>query len=266
MRPVLGLARACHPGPSVAVTTAVALLAVGQHLPAARAVLVTSAVLCGQLTIGWGNDLLDRDRDLRTGRVDKPLARDEVGSSLVLGCLVVAAVACVLLSFGVGWRSAVVHLGTGVLSGHLYNLGLKGTAWSWAPYAVAFGTLPAVVTLADLPPRWPPVLLLVAAGALGVGAHLLNALPDLDDDVATGIRGLPHRIGAGPSRVLAVVLLVLASLSALSYGGLGAARWIALAVVGVLAVLALTTRGRGPFLAAIAIALVDVALLAVAGP
>src|SRR5665647_499792 len=27
-------------------------------------------------------------------------------------------------------------------------------------------------------------------------AHLANVLPDLGDDVATGIRGLPHRIGA----------------------------------------------------------------------
>ena len=263
--PVLPLVGACHPGPSVAVTAAVALLAVGQHLPLPRGALVTAAVLCGQLTIGWGNDLLDRDRDRITRRTDKPLAADEVGRSLVLFCLGIAGVACVALSFAVGWRSAAVHLGTGVLSGHLYNLGLKGTAWSWAPYAVAFGTLPAVVTLADLPPRWPPGLLLVAAVALGVGAHLLNALPDLADDVATGIRGLPHRIGAGPSRVLAVVLLVLASVSALSYCGLGAARWLALAVVGVLAVLALTTRGRAPFAAAVAIALVDVALLAVAG-
>ena len=49
-----------------------------------------------------------------------------------------------------------VHL-VSVASGWAYNLGLKSTAWSWAPYAVAFGALPAVVSLAD-DPRLPPRL------------------------------------------------------------------------------------------------------------
>src|SRR3712207_7375206 len=35
--------------------------------------------------------------------------------------------------------------------------------------------------------------------SLGVGAHLLNVLPDLEDDAATGVRGLPHVLG--PRRI-----------------------------------------------------------------
>src|SRR3954453_12562707 len=57
------LVGAAHIGPSLAVTLVVLLLAITQYLPPFRAAAVTAAVLAGQLTIGWGNDLVDRDRD-----------------------------------------------------------------------------------------------------------------------------------------------------------------------------------------------------------
>jgi 4-hydroxybenzoate polyprenyltransferase len=261
---VLPLLRAAHLGPCLAVTTVVALLAAGQDLSVARGVVVTAAVLAGQLTIGWGNDLLDADRDRRVGRADKPVANGELEPSTVLTWLVVAAGACVVLSLLVGWRSGLVNLGLGVASGHLYNLVLKGTAWSWLPYAAAFGTLPAVVTLADVPHHWPPAWMMAAAAALGVAAHFLNTLPDLVADAATGVRGLPHRLGGGISRAAAVVLLVIASLvAALGPGTPGAWAWGALVAVALLAVVAAVGRGRTPFQAAIAIALVDVVLITV---
>jgi 4-hydroxybenzoate polyprenyltransferase len=224
---------------------------------------VTAAVLAGQLTIGWGNDLLDAPRDRRAGRADKPLANGEVRPQTVRACLIGAAVVCVVLSFLVGWRSGLVHLGLGVACGHLYNLALKSTPWSWLPYAVAFGTLPAVVTLADVSRHWPPAWMMAAAGALGVAAHFLNTLPDLVADAATGVRGLPHRVGAGRSRLLATALLVAASLAA-ALGPAGTPDgwgWAGLAVVALLATVALTGRGRLPFQAAMAIALVDVVLI-----
>ncbi len=257
------LVRAAHIGPALAVTTVVLLLAVSGGLPTARVVFVVLAVFTGQLTIGWANDLLDARRDRATGRRDKPVATGELPASLVTTALVTAGAACVVLSFLVGWRSALVHLGLGVLSGHLYNLVAKRSWWSWLPYAVAFGTLPAVVTLADVPPRWAPLWMLLTAATLGVAAHLLNALPDLDDDLATGIRGLPHRLGRTRSKVLATALLVLGSAVAVlgPPGDPGAIAGLAFGIVVVLAVTALVTSGRTPFRAAIGIALVDVALL-----
>ena len=42
--------------------------------PLARGLLVTAAVLAGQLSIGWSNDLIDARRDRAVGRTDKPLA------------------------------------------------------------------------------------------------------------------------------------------------------------------------------------------------
>lgn len=264
---LLPLLRAAHLGPSVAVTLVVALLAVATDLEPDAAVVVVAAVLSGQLTIGWGNDLLDAGRDRVVGRSDKPLAAGELDRRLVLRCLVGAAVACVVLSLLAGWRSGLVHLLVGVASGHAYNLGVKATAWSWLPYALAFGTLPSVVTLAGDTPAWAPAWMGATAAALGVGAHFLNTLPDLADDARTGVRGLPHRLGATASRVLATVLLVGGSVAAV-LGPAGAPTTWALGVLGVVLVLgalALVGRGKAPFRAAMLIALVDVALLVGAG-
>jgi 4-hydroxybenzoate polyprenyltransferase len=261
----LPLLRAAHLGPSVAVTTIAALLAVALDLPVSRGVVVTAAVFTGQLTIGWGNDLLDVDRDREVGRSDKPLAHGDLTPSFVLRWLIVAAVACVVLSLLAGWRSGATHLALLVTFGHLYNLHFKSTAWSWFPYAVAFGSLPAVVSLAGRPPQWPPTWMVGTAATLGVAAHFLNTLHDLEDDAATGVRGLPHRLGASRSRVIATALLVLASAVAV-LGPAGAPAtwaWIALAIVVALAALALFGSGKAPFYAAITIVLVDVGLLAV---
>ena len=260
---VVPLLLAAHIGPTVAVTTVVALLCVAADLPAPMALVVTGAVFSGQLTIGWGNDLLDASRDRSVGRSDKPLATGDLSATLVRRCLVGAAVACVVLSLMAGWRSGLTHLFLGVAFGHLYNIVLKTTPLSWLPYAVAFGCLPAVVWLAADPPEAPPAWMVVTASALGVAAHFLNTLPDFDDDAATGVQGLPHRIGATGSRVVATVLLVGASATAVlgPSGAPASGAWLALGLVVVLALVALVGRGKAPFYAAVAIALVDVVLL-----
>jgi 4-hydroxybenzoate polyprenyltransferase len=258
-----GLLAASHPGPAVAVTTVAALLAVDADRPTRTVVLVAAAVLTGQLTVGWGNDLVDAHRDRTVGRTDKPLATGGLGTRPVLVALALAGAACVVLSLAAGWRSGTVHLVLGVGSAQAYNLVLKGTWLSWLPYAVAFGTLPAVASLAGPGPAWPPWWTTAAGAVLGVGAHVLNALPDLADDTRTGVRGLPHRLGARTARPLAAALLVVASLlAALGPEGHPAAWvWAALLLVVALAAVALTARGRTPFRAAMAIALLDVVLL-----
>ncbi|WP_127480979.1 UbiA family prenyltransferase [Nocardioides pantholopis] len=261
--PPLALVRAAHPGPTVVVTTVAALLALAAHLPAPRAATVAAAVLAGQLTIGWGNDLRDAARDRHVGRSDKPLATGEVSPGVVLAALSVAGIAAVALSVPLGWRSAAVHLVLLVGAGHLYNLVLKATVWSWLPYAVAFGALPAVVLTAGDPPAWAPAWMVGAGAALGVGAHFLNAMPDLADDLATGVRGLPHRVGARGCRALAALLLTAATVLSVAGPPGPAPGWalLALLLVAVLAVGTLAGSGRTPFRAAMAIALIDVVLL-----
>lgn len=265
-----GLIAAAHPGPAVVVTTVVTLLAVAAGRSTQTVLVVLAAVLCGQLTVGWVNDLVDVRRDRAVARCDKPLATGRVAPRTVVVALATSSAACVVLSFVAGWSSALVHLLLVVGAAQAYNLGLKATAASWLPYAVAFGALPAVASLAGDTPALPPWWMVAAGAALGVGAHVLNALPDLADDLQTAVRGLPHRLGAPIARPLAAGLLLAASLlaalgPALSAGvGPSVGVWAALAGVLALVVVALTGTGRGPFRAAMAVAVLDVVLLVVA--
>lgn len=263
-RTAVGLVRACHPGPTLAVTVLTALLAWSAGHTLTRGALVTAAVLAGQLSIGWSNDLVDVRRDRAVGRPDKPVAAGEVRESVVRAACGAALVTCVVLSFACGWRSALVHLGLGVASGWAYNLWFKRTVLSPLPYAVAFAALPAVVTLALPSPDWPPAWVLVTGALLGVGAHLLNVLPDLADDEATGVRGLPHRLGERVVRWLAPAVLLTGSVVAAygpARGGPDPAGLGLLVVCAALALVAVLGRGRLPFVAAVLIALANVVAL-----
>lgn len=261
-----GLVTAAHPGPAVAVTTVVGLLAWSAGVAPGRGAALIGGVLAGQLVIGWVNDLVDAGRDRAVGRPDKPLAAGTVPVGLVRACTVVALVACVVLSLLAGWRSGLVHLGLGVASGLAYDLGVKATAFSPVPYAVAFGSLPVFTALAAPDVALPPWWVVLAGACVGVGAHALDALPDLALDLRTGVRGLPHRLGARASRVAAALLLGAASLLA-ALGPPGPphpAATVVLVAVAAGVVVALVGRGRLPFAAAVAIALLDVALLVAA--
>jgi 4-hydroxybenzoate polyprenyltransferase len=261
VRPV-GLLAAAHIGPSLAVTLLAGLLTAAQGLEPARAALVVGAVLAGQLCVGWSNDLVDLSRDRKAGRSDKPLVAGAVSPRVVAAACAFSVLACVVLSLACGLVAGLVHL-VCVGAAWAYNLGLKSTVWSWLPYAVAFGGLTAFVALADagLPPWWWPV----GGALLGVGAHLLNVVPDLDDDAATGVRGLPHRLGRRWIAPTAAAVLVAATGVVLVGGSPPLAlALVAAAVVLVLAAVVVASTGRRPFVAAIGIALVDAAMLVVA--
>ncbi len=266
---VRALVLAAHPAPCLAVATFALLLAVAAGVGARTSVLITAAVLSGQLAIGWSNDRLDVRRDRAVGRVDKPLANGRLSLRIVDAAVAAALVATVVLSLSIGLRAGLLHL-VAVLFGLLYNIALKSTWWSWLPYAAAFGALPGVATLAG-PGHPGPAGWLVAAGAsLGVTAHLMNALPDLGQDARTGVRGLPQRLGASRSLTLASILLLVGSLVIVfgpprppTAGG-----WIGLAVDVVAAIGGLAwQRNRPPsraaFLGVIVVVAVNLILLVV---
>jgi 4-hydroxybenzoate polyprenyltransferase len=266
-RPVIGgLVRACHPEPTVAVTATMTALAVTAGHSAAGAALVGVAVLTGQLSIGWLNDLLDAPRDRAVGRRDKPVVVGAVTPAVLRLATALAVLACVPLSLFSGLVAGAVHL-VAVAAGWVYDLGGKSTWWSVVPYVVCFGLLPAFVVLALPGAPWPPWWLSVAGALLGAGAHFANVLPDLDDDAATGVRGLPHRMGATASRVAAAVLLLAATTVIAASARLPVA--VAVAVpVGAAAVLAagFAARGRAPFRAVLVVAVLAVAMLLASGP
>jgi 4-hydroxybenzoate polyprenyltransferase len=230
------LARSCHPAPVVAVTILSALLALAAHQSFPYVLLVPLAVFAGQLSIGWSNDRLDLRRDAAVRRSDKPLATGELDARTADIAIAVSIIATIALSLSLGPKAAVVHL-VAVACGWSYNLGAKATWWSWLPYAAAFGALPAVATLAGPHGHWPAAWVIVAGALLGVTANVTNALPDLAGDRRTGMLGLPHRIGARPSLILATVLVVGAS-ALLVVGPAGrpsSTGWAVLALVPLLA-------------------------------
>lgn len=275
-----GLLLSCHPLPTVAVTAISAGLAALVGLTPGRAGLLVLAVFVGQLSIGWSNDAIDAARDRASARTDKPVALGAVSPRVVGTAAGVALVAAVVLSLLLGVAPGVAAL-TVVVCGWLYNLGLKATALSFVPYAIAFGTLPAVATLALPDPVWPAPWAMIAGALFGVSAHLANVLPDLADDLDAGVRGLPHRIGAKATAVACPVLLGAASLVILlgtagssEAGPSGAAaswwRWVVAAVLvllvgaGVLIGLRRPTS-RALFLLVMVAAVIAVVLFAVSG-
>jgi 4-hydroxybenzoate polyprenyltransferase len=247
------------------VTLLTALLAVSAGTGARTGALVVAAVLAGHLSIGWSNHLLDAERDRASGRTDKPVAAGAVPPRVLRTAVGVALVLCVVLSLACGLLAGAVHL-VGVAMGWVHNLGAKRTVLSPVPYAVAFASLPAFVGLAG-PNGLPPAWVLGCGAVLGVAAHLLNALPDLADDVATGVVGLPQRLGEGRVRVLAPLLLLAGTVLAVvrpgEPGGVPGWAWAVLAVGAVLAAVAARRTGRVPFAAAVGVALLCVALLVV---
>ena len=266
-----GLARSCHLGPTLAVTALTTALAVGVGADARTCALIGAAIFTGQLSVGWSNDWIDAARDHAVGRRDKPIVAGAVTTRMVRTAALVALACCVPLSLATGWRAGSVHLlAVGAAWG--YNLGLKSTPWSWAPYALSFGLLPAFVALALPGHPWPAGWAVAAAAMLGIGAHLANVVPDLDDDRSTGVHGLPHRLGRTASSLLApAVLLTATGLIVLGPAGRpSASAWpglvAATAIVAIGAVVAFTRAGsRVPFYLTMAVAAVDVVLLVAAG-
>lgn len=267
----LAVAGSCHPLPCLAVVGFVTVLTAKAGNGPASVALVAVAVLAGQLSIGWSNDLLDAARDREVGRKDKPLARDGSTRRTVAALTAAALILTIAVSVVIGPRFAVLHLAA-VGCGWLYNLGLKSTWWSWLPYALAFGSLPALAAAALPAPGWAAWWALAAGALLGCTAHIANTLPDLADDLRTGVLGFPHRIGAAKAFLVAALAL-LAGTTTLVFGPApspGALRWSGFVVVVMWAVLGTaaalrTTPGRTVFLGALAMAALDLALLA-SGP
>lgn len=274
-RTARGLVSAAHPGPTAAVTAIMTALAAAAGRGAGAA-WVGLAVLAGQLSVGWSNDYLDRHRDRRAGRLAKPVAAGALSARLLGAGAVVALVAAAGLSFASGWRAALAHL-VGVTSAWAYNLGVKRTSASPLPYVLAFGLLPAFVTLGLPGHPWPAWWAVSAAALLGTAAHFTNVLPDIADDIAAGVRGLPHRLGDRRARLVsagalgsASLLLIFAPADAPG-GALGpvGSGLVTAAVVAAVALVGAPSRAgaraRHAFAITVALALIDVTLLVALG-
>ncbi|KAJ8142487.1 hypothetical protein OY671_004375 [Metschnikowia pulcherrima] len=269
---VRGLVVASHLPPTVMVTAFALALSAGIGAGARTTTLVALAVLTGQLSVGWSNDWLDARRDVAVGRADKPVVTGLVTAATSRAAALVALGACVVSSLATGSSPGAVHV-VAVGVAWSYNASLKATWWSWAPYAVSFGSLAVFVVSAAPGAGRPAPWAVAAAASLGVGAHVANTSPDLEDDAATGVRGSPHRLGRRASSVFAPVSLAAASALVVLAPPTppGPVTWASGAVAVVLALAAgavgvVRPRSRAPFALSMAVAGVCVVSLVLAAP
>jgi len=206
---------------TIAVTAAAALT--GRS--GVECALVAATILSGQVTIGWLNDVLDRHRDKMAGRQDKPVAMGWIDPGTVTFAIACAVLLLVPLSVANGTYAGIAHL-VAVASAWSYTLVFKRTLFSWLPFAVSFGLLPAFLSYGGLGGGMhgspPTVEMTIAAALLGVGIHFLNALPDLVEDNQHGIRHLPLRMAlkTGASKLLlaSIIWTLLAAVGVVTAG------------------------------------------------
>jgi 4-hydroxybenzoate polyprenyltransferase len=174
-------------------------------------VLVFFASAAGQATVGWTNDVHDADADRAAGRDTKPTVRGDVRPEDLRVPILVSATMTIPLSFlAAGWVGGAAHIAA-VASALAYNFFLARTMWSWVPYAVSFALMPAFIAQASAPSLWPTVPITILSVLVGVTAHLLNAIPDIDIDRDTGWGGLAVSLGKRRSVVLVAVLVGVAT-------------------------------------------------------
>lgn len=201
------LLRAAHPRQALLTALGLAVAAGLAGRPLREMALVLVTVLVGQTMLGWDNDLVDRSRDARHDRPGKPIASGLLDPGTVWFSLTCALLLVVPLSLSVGSRAGGAYL-IALLIGLVANRALRGSVLSFLPWVLQFGLYPAYLAYggwngqgADTPPT---VVMTLLAGLLGLGVHVLRALPGLVRDNQDGLRSLPLRIGlrTGAPRLL----------------------------------------------------------------
>lgn len=219
----VALLRAGHPKVALATTAVVTPAAALSDRSTGDVGLVAAAVLVGQLLLGWHNDVVDRERDQAHDR-DKPSVEGSLDAGDLWFAIAVGVLAVIPLSIANGTIAGLSHLGL-LLLGLLGNAGLLRTSvLSPLPWAASFGLWPAFLSYGGSGGGWdgapgtapPTIAITVLAALLGVGVHVLLALPGLVDDNADGRRHLPLRIAlkTGASRLLRVTGIYLVAVVA----------------------------------------------------
>lgn len=207
MQKFVGFVKASHAAPTIAVTIVFTLFAwtLGWRSWALVGVLVT--VFIGQLSVGWSNDAFDAPTDRRGNREDKPT----LAYGIAPRALWISALVALIASSALSWIVAGAIGGTfhvfALAMAWLYNTVLSRTWWSWLPYALAFGVVPAFLCY-GFNGQAPKVWMVAMFAIVGVSAHIANALPDIDADKAAGSQGFVISLGSKKATRLCWALLV----------------------------------------------------------
>ena len=167
-----------------------------------------------QFGIGAVNDLVDAPTDagLKPG---KPIPAGLVPAAWARVVALVAFGTGVLLAAPSG--PVAVALAGGVIAvGLAYDLRLKGTSWSWLPFAVGIPILPVYGWLGGVGTLPAPfAILLPAAVAAGAALAMSNALVDDERDRAAGVASVATRLGRERAWLVHAALLAAVAAAAL---------------------------------------------------
>ena len=211
MAAIAGLLKASHFGPTLIVTS-ISWFFAAYYWWEGPAFVIAFGVFTGQLVVGWSNDLYDYEDDLKHNRVKKPLVAGLISRKYLTNwlCFMVPFAFVANLLGPLGFKGGLVYM-FGISMGVAYNFYFKYNRFSWLPYALAFAALPSCVAISKgvTPPTW----MWLGGAIFGSAAHFINVIKDMDQDRASGIGGLPQRLGKRNSIVAAIALIGLGILA-----------------------------------------------------
>jgi 4-hydroxybenzoate polyprenyltransferase len=224
------------------VSGAIAIVAGGAADQVVRVGLAMTAL---QLGIGTVNDIVDVPSD--AGRkAGKPIPGGLVPSAgarrLAIGCFLAGIVLAASVSSATGLLAPVI-----IAIGLAYDLRLKGTAWSWLPFAIGIPVLPLfgwIGVAGALPIAF--VVLLPAAVAAGGALAIGNTLVDVERDRDAGISSIALRLGPTRARRAGIALFGLiwvAAVGSAMAAGAGTAAVAAVTLAGSIPVIAAVLAG-----------------------
>jgi 4-hydroxybenzoate polyprenyltransferase len=214
MNKLRGLLKAAHFGPTL-IVTAISFAVATYYWWEGPAYVIAFGVFTGQLVVGWSNDLYDLADDLKHQRSKKPLVAGLITKEYLqkwLRFIVPFSFVANLLG-PLGIKGGLVYM-LGIACGVAYNFYFKFTMLSPLPFAIAFAALPSCVVISK--GLNPPLWMLLGGSLFGMAAHFINVIKDMDQDQASGIKGLPQRLGKAKS-IAAAILLILLGVSAVLF-------------------------------------------------
>ncbi len=201
-----GLIRLTHPFPCLLDGLVVAAVATVAGADPTTALRLGVAMTALQASIGALNDIVDapRDEGLKPG---KPIAAGLIPP--LLAWTVVFAAAALGLGLSAPSGAATTGLAVVVLAiGYGYDLVVKGTVWSWFPFAIGIPLLPVfgwLGTMGGLTGSF--AVLLPVAVVAGAALAVANSRADAERDAAAGVESVATRLGPERSWALHAGLL-----------------------------------------------------------
>jgi 4-hydroxybenzoate polyprenyltransferase len=213
--------------------------------PVDLAIRIGAAMTLIQLGIGVTNDVVDAPHD--AGRKPgKPIPAGLVGVGAARTAAFVLFLAGIVAAWSVSPPLAALSVVVAAI-GLAYDLRLKGTAWSWLPFAVGIPILPVFGWVGATGGIHKAFGVLVpAAVAAGAALAIGNALVDVERDRAAGRTSVAGRLGPPmASRVTATLLalVLIAALASAAAVGSSAPVLLGLLVAGGVPVLAAALAG-----------------------